>query len=174
MRSTWRYAVPIALVALAAGAWVAQRHFAPRPASLPLAQLWQQNFPDAQGRLQSLAQWRGKVLVLNFWASWCAPCREEMPEFDALRTRYAQRGVEFVGIAVDQPPAIARFLARRPVSYPILIGEGAAHSLARELGNASGALPYTLVLDREGEVVLQHLGRLQRETLENALLQTGI
>lgn len=174
MRSTWRYALPVALVALAAGAWVAQRQLAPRPTSLPLAELWQQNFPDTQGGPQSLAQWRGKVLVLNFWASWCAPCREEMPEFDALRTRYAPRGVEFVGIAVDQPAAVAHFLARQPVGYPILIGEGAAHSLARELGNTSGALPYTLVLGRDGAVVLQHLGRLQRETLEDALLQTGI
>lgn len=177
MRSTWRYALPLALaalVALAAGAWVAQRQFAPRPPSLPLTQLWQQSFPDAEGRPQALAQWRGKVLVLNFWASWCAPCREEMPEFDVLRTRYAPRGVEFVGIAVDQPAAVAGFLARQPVSYPILIGEGAAHSLARELGNASGALPYTLVLGHKGEVILQHLGRLPRNTLEDALLRTGI
>lgn len=174
MRSTWRYAIPLALTALATGAWVAQMQFAPRPAVLPLAQLWQQSFPDAEGRPQALAQWRDKVLVLNFWASWCAPCREEMPEFDALRTRYAPRGVEFVGIAVDRPAAVSRFLTRQPVGYPILIGEGAGHSLARELGNASGALPYTLVLSRKGEVVLQHLGRLPRETLEEALLRTGI
>ncbi|MCL5060635.1 MAG: TlpA family protein disulfide reductase, partial [Candidatus Thermoplasmatota archaeon] len=113
--------------------------------------------------------WRGQVVVLNFWASWCAPCREEMPDFAALRTQYRPNGVEFVGIAIDNPASVARFLQQMPVGYPILIGEGAAHGLARQLGNPSGALPYTIVLDRDGNIVLSHLGRLPRATLETAL-----
>jgi thiol-disulfide isomerase/thioredoxin len=172
MRSKWLYAAPVALAALLAGAWLAQTRYAPRAPSVPVAQLWRLSFPDTERRPQSLAQWRGKVLVLNFWASWCAPCREEMPEFVAVRSQYARDGVEFVGIAIDSPANVARFLASQPVPYPILVGEGAAHSLARELGNPSGALPYTIVLDRDGEVVLRHLGRLPRATLEAALLKT--
>ncbi|MHB1353063.1 MAG: TlpA family protein disulfide reductase [Thiobacillus sp.] len=174
MRSKWLYAFPLALLALVVGAWFAQTRYAPRAPSLPVGQLWQLNFPDTAGRPQPFAQWRGKVLVLNFWASWCAPCREEMPEFSALRDRYAPHGVEFVGLAIDNAASVTRFLARQPVTYPILIGEGSAHSLARELGNTSGALPYTLVLDPEGGIVLQHLGRLPGEVLEAALLGTGI
>ena len=138
-----------------------------------VAALWQLGFPDGQGREQPLAQWRGQVLVLNFWASWCAPCREEMPDFAAMRTLYRSKGVEFVGIAIDNQANVAQFLQQHPVNYPILIGEGAAHSLARQLGNPSGALPYTIVLDRNGSIVLSHLGRLPRAALDAALRKIG-
>jgi thiol-disulfide isomerase/thioredoxin len=120
-----------------------------------------------------LSQWRGQVVVLNFWATWCAPCREEIPDFVALRTQYRPNGVEFIGIAIDNSASVEQFLQRLPVNYPILIGEGAAHRLARQLGNPSGALPYTIVLDRSGDVVLSHLGRLSRATLESALRKIG-
>ncbi len=165
------YAVPLALAALAAGIWLAQTHYAPRPPSTE--GLWQLSFPDTAGQPQALSQWRGQVVVLNFWASWCAPCREEMPDFAELRTRYHGSGVEFVGIAIDTPANVLRFLQRQPVGYPILVGEGAGHSLARQLGDPSGALPYTIVLDRDGQIVLSHLGRLPRAMLEAALRKIG-
>lgn len=173
MQKTLLYAIPLSLAALAAGAWLAQARYAPQPPATPVEALWHLDFPDVHGRPQALSQWRGQVVVLNFWASWCAPCREEMPDFVALRTQYRAHGVEFVGIAVDQPAPVAQFLQRLPVNYPILIGEGAAHRLARQLGNPSGALPYTIVLDRSGKVVLSHLGRLPRDTLEAALRRIG-
>jgi thiol-disulfide isomerase/thioredoxin len=174
MQKKWLYLAPFALAALAAGIWLAQTRYAPQaPAAPAVAALWQLGFPDAQGHPQPLSQWRGQVVVLNFWASWCAPCREEMPDFDALRTKYRPNGVEFVGIAIDNSASVALFLQQRPVNYPILIGEGAAHSLARQLGNPSGALPYTIVLDRDGSIVLSHLGRLPRATLEAALRKIG-
>jgi thiol-disulfide isomerase/thioredoxin len=167
------YAVPMALAALAAGIWLAQTRYAPQAPALPAAVLWQQAYPDTQGRPQALSQWRGKVLVLNFWASWCAPCREEMPDFAALRAQFQPGGVEFVGLAVDKAANVTQFLQRQPVNYPILIGEGAASNLARQLGNPSGALPYTIVLDRNGQIVLKHLGRLPRATLEASLRKVG-
>ena len=167
------YVVPLAVAALAAGIWLAQTRYAPQPPAAPTEALWQLNFPDVQGQPQALSQWRGQVLVLNFWASWCAPCREEMPDFVALRAQYRPNGVEFVGIAIDNSAGVAQFLQRLPVNYPILIGEGAANSLARQLGNPSGALPYTIVLDRSGNIVLSHLGRLPRATLETALRKIG-
>jgi peroxiredoxin len=168
------YFFPLALAALAAGAWLAQERYAPEaPAAPALAALWHLGFPDGAGRQQPLAQWRGQVVVLNFWASWCAPCREEMPDFATLRTQFRPRGVEFVGIAIDNSANVARFLEQQPVNYPILIGEGAAHSLARQLGNPSGALPYTIVLDRDGSIALSHLGRLPRATLESVLRKIG-
>jgi len=90
-----------------------------------------------------------------------------------LSTKYRANGVEFVGIAIDNAASVSQFLQQMPVSYPILIGEGAAHGLARQLGNPSGALPYTIVLDRNGDIVLSHLGRLPRDTLETALRKIG-
>jgi len=168
------YVVALALAALAAGGWLAQTRYAPKAPDAPMvAALWQFGFPDEQGNRQMLAQWRGQMLVLNFWASWCAPCREEIPDFVSLSAQYQPRGVEFVGIAIDNSTNVAQFLQRQPVNYPILIGEGAAHSLARQLGNPSGALPYTIVLDRDGNIVLSHVGRLPRATLEAALLKNG-
>ncbi|MBI1285789.1 MAG: redoxin family protein [Thiobacillus sp.] len=172
MKKTWLYAVPLALAALVAGGWLAQTRYAPKaPAEAAVAALWQLGFPDLQGNRQMLAQWRGQVLVLNFWASWCAPCRDEMPDFASLRAQYRPKGVEFVGIAIDNSANVTRFLEQHPVDYPVLIGEGAAHSLARQLGNPSGALPYTIVLGRDGAIVLSHLGRLPRTTLQATLMQ---
>ncbi len=167
------YAIPLALAALTAGIWLAQARYAPQAPTTSTETLWPLSFPDPQGRVQALSQWRGKVLVLNFWASWCAPCREEMPDFDALRTQFQPNGVEFVGLAVDNAANVTQFLQHRPLSYPILIGEGAASNLARQLGNPSGALPYTIVLDRDGHIVLKHLGRLPRATLEASLRKIG-
>lgn len=166
--------IPLAAAALAAGVWLALTRYAPQPPEAPaIAALWQLGFPDLQGQPQLLSQWRGQVVVLNFWASWCAPCREEMPDFVALHTRHQQNGVEFVGIAIDNADNVAQFLQKQSVNYPILIGEGAAHSLTRQLGNTSGALPYTIVLDRDGNIALAHLGRLPRATLENVLIKLG-
>ena len=174
MQKKWFYLIPLALAALTAGVWLAQTRYAPQaPAAPALATLWQVGFPDLAGQEQPLAQWRGQVVVLNFWASWCAPCREEMPDFAALRSQFRPSGVEFVGIAIDNRANVSQFLRQMPVDYPILIGEGAAHSLARQLGNPSGALPYTIVLDRDGSIALSHLGRLPRPTLENALREIG-
>jgi thiol-disulfide isomerase/thioredoxin len=167
------YAIPLALIALTAGIWLAQTRYAPRPPATSTETLWSLGFPDTEGRAQPLSQWRGKVLVLNFWASWCAPCREEMPDFAALRTQFQPSGVEFVGLAVDNAAAVTQFLRQHPVNYPILVGDGAAHTLARQLGNPSGALPYTIVLDRDGRIVLKHLGRLPRATLEASLRKIG-
>jgi thiol-disulfide isomerase/thioredoxin len=166
------YAVALALVAVAAGIWLAQTRHAAQPAAASDA-LWQLSFPDVHGQPQALSQWRGQVVVLNFWASWCAPCREEMPDFAALQTQHRAKGVAFVGVAIDNSPNVTQFLLRQPVDYPILIGEGAALALARELGNPSGALPYTIVLDRDGRIALSHLGRLPRATLDAALRKIG-
>lgn len=170
MARFWLFALPLASVALVAGIWLAHAHYAPRPAdTTALERLQRTTYPDASGHPQALSQWDGKVRVVNFWASWCAPCREEMPDFDALASHYRHHGVEFIGIAVDTPANVQAFLQQNPVSYPILIGEGGAHTLARQLGNTSGALPYTLVLDRKGKLLMHHLGRLPRATLDAVL-----
>lgn len=124
---------------------------------------------DQHGQRQALAQWRGKVLVVNFWATWCPPCREEMPYFSRLHTDYAARGVQFVGIAADSAEAVRAFAAREPIAYPLLVGGPGIIELSTELGNRVAGLPFTLLLDRHGEPIATRTGRLAEAELENLL-----
>ncbi len=158
------------LTALAIGVWAARAVYAPDTTKTQAPDyLWEMRLPDQFGKPQALSQWRGKVLVLNFWATWCAPCREEIPDFIGLRSQYHVRNVEVVGIAIDAAAPVAAYAKEMKMPYPILIGEGAAHELARALGNPTGALPYTVVINPAGKIVLQHLGRLPRAKLEALL-----
>jgi thiol-disulfide isomerase/thioredoxin len=125
--------------------------------------------PDAEGRQQALAQWRGKVLVVNFWATWCAPCREEMPQFVATQSRDGAKGVQFVGIAVDDPEKVRAFVKQVGLNYPALIGGYGAIELSRRLGNDLAALPFTIVLDRAGRVAHTQLGPLKPAKLNDLL-----
>lgn len=108
--------------------------------------------PDLQGERRSITEWDGEVIVLNFWASWCPPCREEIPLFNALQTRFDGRGVQFLGVAVDRRESIETFLADQPLEYPTLHGIGAAMEVQARYGSDSGALPYTVVIDRDGRI----------------------
>lgn len=159
-----------ALLALGIGIGVARYVYAPDTSTIYAPEsLWTMRLPDPQGAPHTLSQWRGKVLVLNFWATWCAPCREEIPDFIALRARYHARNVEIVGIAIDAAAPVKAYAAEMKMPYPILIGEGPAHELARALGNTTGALPYTVVIDPAGKIVHRHLGRLPGARLEAIL-----
>ena len=130
-------------------------------------------FNDHRGRRQPMSQWKGRILVVNFWASWCAPCREEMPYFSRLHQKYAAQGVQFLGISTDPPDAVAAFTAKFAVSYPLLIGGPGTIELARSLGNQPDGLPYTLILGRNGEPLLTRTGRLPESELE-ALLEAAL
>jgi thiol-disulfide isomerase/thioredoxin len=122
--------------------------------------------PDLDGRPQALAQWRGKVLVVNYWASWCAPCVEEMPAFSRLQRRYAAQGVQFVGIGIDDVEKMRTFVQATPVAYPLLVGDPAD---TQKPGLQVKGLPYTLVIDRDGRLASSRLGRLNEATLEPIL-----
>ena len=159
-------AIVAGAVALAAGLGVFQRSNAPaRDGSALLALV----LPDAQGRDQPLAQWRGKILVVNFWATWCAPCREEMPHFVAAQARDGAKGVQFVGIAVDDVAKVQAFAAEIGLNYPALIGGYGAIELSKTLGNDLSALPFTIVLDRQGRVAYTQLGPLKATKLDDLL-----
>lgn len=121
--------------------------------------------PDLNGREQPLAQWRGKVLVVNFWATWCTPCREEMPHFVRVQSEHGANGLQFVGIAVDQTDKVREFANELGINYPILIGGYGAIELSRALGNSIGALPFTIVVDRNGEIAYTHLGAIKEPDL---------
>ena len=121
---------------------------------------------DVKGGTQSLEQWRGQVLVVNYWATWCAPCREEIPGFVRLQERYGSRGLQFVGIAIDQPDKVAEFASEFRINYPLLLGGLEAIELLRQAGNRAGVLPYTLVIDRKGNLVSREPGGLKEARLE--------
>ena len=124
---------------------------------------------DLKGERQSLGQWRGKVLVVNYWATWCAPCREEMPAFSRLHERYINKSVQFVGISIDDAAKIAEFQKTTPVSYPLLIGDITTMENSAKLGNTLQALPFTAVFDREGNLAMTKLGRYSEVDLERHL-----
>ena len=138
---------------------------APRDGSAVLALV----LPDVDGRQQSLSQWRGKVLVVNFWATWCAPCREEMPHFIAAQAKDGAKGLQFVGIAVDQVDKVREFAQDIRLNYPALIGGLGAIELSKALGNELAALPFTIILDRSGSVVHTQLGPLKAAQLDALL-----
>lgn len=124
---------------------------------------------DIKGGSQRIGQWRGRVLVINYWATWCAPCREEIPMFVRLQERYGDRGLQFVGIAIDQPGKVAEFAAEFRVNYPLLIAGVDSLELLRQAGNRAGVLPYTLVIDRKGNLVSREPGGLKEPRLESLL-----
>ena len=139
-----------------------------------LKQFFASDFIDHQGHRQAVSQWRGKILVVNFWATWCAPCREEMPDFSRLQEKYSDRGVQFLGVAIESREKIAVYADRSTVSYPLLAGGHDAVELSRSLGNGVGGIPYTLVLGKSGEPLLSHTGRLPAAKLDALLNASSI
>ncbi|MBP6109279.1 MAG: TlpA family protein disulfide reductase [Rhodocyclaceae bacterium] len=126
--------------------------------------------PDTTGANQSMSQWRGKILVVNFWATWCPPCREEMPAFSRLAEKHAANGVQFVGISIDTLNNVLDFQKRTPVSYPLLIGTMETVQNTIPLGNNAQALPFTAIFDRSGVLHSVKLGRLAEAELAHTLL----
>ena len=135
-----------------------------------LSQLQNLSLADLTGKPQAIAQWQGKIQVINFWATWCPPCRKEMPGFSRLQSKLAAQGVQFIGIGLDSPMAIKEYAMQYPVLYPLLAGGTEGMALIKELGNSNAALPYTLVLNAQGEAVFSRLGMIDEDTLEKMLL----
>jgi len=129
------------------------------------------SLPDTKGHEYPLAQWKGKVLIVNFWATWCGPCREEMPEFVKAQREFGDRGVQFIGIAIDQPDKIDAFAAELQLNYPALVGGYGAIELSKTMGNRLGALPFTVIVDRAGRVAHTQLGPLKEAHLRSIVGQ---
>jgi len=137
------------------------------PSEAEIASLWTTTLFDHSGKAYLLAQYRGKPVILNFWATWCEPCREEMPEISALASAHPEIAV--LGLAIDEAAAVHEFTESTPVSYPLLIAENEGMPLAEALGNHKGVLPYTVVISAQGEVTQIFFGRVNREMLQKAL-----
>jgi peroxiredoxin len=166
-KAGWVLTTGVGAIALAAGLYVGLPRSPPQEATTLMAL----TLPDTQGREQALSQWKGKVIVVNFWATWCEPCREEMPEFVQTQGEFGGRGVQFVGIAIDELDKVSRFEKTLQLNYPVLIGGYGAIELSKTLGNRLAALPFTVIVDRHGNVAHTQLGRLKPPQLRSILMQ---
>lgn len=128
--------------------------------------LWGLSFQTPAGPSLSLASFRGKPLVLNFWATWCPPCVEEMPLLDAFYRQNAAKGWQVLGLAVDQPGAVRTFLQRTPVTFPIGLAGLEGTGLSRSLGNVAGGLPFSVVFGADGSIRQRRMGRVSEADLK--------
>lgn len=157
--------VGIALGALLAG-YFSYLWLQDQPAPADAAQvLLGTSLPDLHGQPQAISQWQGKVVVVNFWATWCPPCLKEIPEFIRVQDQFGAQGVQFVGIAIDDQAKVQAFAAKLGINYPLLIAEAEGISLARQAGNRLGGLPFTVVIDRQGRTAKIELGTLDERRL---------
>jgi thiol-disulfide isomerase/thioredoxin len=126
-------------------------------------------FPDAAGRPHRLREWLGKPVLFNFWATWCVPCREEVPLLVDFHGKHASKGVEVVGICADQAVKMLEFAAAYRIPYELLVADAGVFQLLRKLGNGAGALPYSVFLDRKGAIAYSRLGAVNAQDLERVL-----
>lgn len=166
----WLAIASVAALAAAAGFAYNVWRTTPEPGAVAVAALTSARFANLDGATQSLEEWRGKVVVVNFWATWCAPCREEIPAFVKLQDRYRAQGLQFVGIAIDHPDKVRPYAAELKMNFPILIGGIEAIDLTRALGNRAGVLPFTVILRRDGQIAAKETGATQEAKLEALIL----
>ena len=176
MKDRWLYG-GIAVLALGAGTvfWTLDRGEGgpkPTPPTIGPAAVYAATFTDEAGRPQPLGQFQGRVVLVNFWATWCAPCREEMPALAAAARRWADKGVTVVGLSSEPRETVEAFRREHPSSYPLWTGE-AVDDLARRLGDTAGVLPYSVLLGRDGKVLEQRVGPYTPEMLDKLLGRTS-
>ncbi len=168
-RNQWLLIIVVAVVALGLGMLAGHLKTGPAaPDGMTPERIYSSTFLDLDGRPQPLERWKGKVVVLNFWATWCPPCRAEIPEFVKIQAKYAAKGFTFVGIALDEREPVAQFAKEFRVNYPLLLGGAEGSGFASELGSRS-ALPFSVVLDRKGNIVATRLGTMSEAELEQLL-----
>ncbi len=164
------YALAIAAIMLSG---FAVRHYlltpAVSPSSISTHSFFAAEFPDLDGQSQELRQWQGKTIVVNFWATWCPPCLEEMPELSNLHASYQDQNLIVLGISSDDPGKIREFANQTPVSYPLLSGDIDAMNISESLGNDKGVLPYTVIIAPDGSLLRSYFGLINQALLEQDL-----
>lgn len=164
-RTVWMAGV--ALAAAGAGAWWSQRRLQLQPVLDDAeASFWLGEFEGPQGEKVRMADFRGRPLLVNFWATWCPPCVEELPMLNAFHQAQAARGWQVLGLAVDQPSAVRGFLQKLPLNFPVGMAGFGGTELSRTLGNAAGALPFSVVFGASGELLHRKLGKLSEADLD--------
>lgn len=142
-----------------------QRFELEKAESAAVANFFGQSLLDDKAKSQNLAQWKGKTLVINFWATWCAPCVQEMPELSALQIQIAKKNAQIIGIGIDSSSNIQEFSAKYRINYPLYVAGMSGTELSRQFGNLAGGLPFTVLLSSDGQVKKTYLGRLKLDQL---------
>ena len=127
------------------------------------------SLPDLNGEQQAFSQWKNKVILLNFWATWCPPCRREIPDFMEVYKQYKDKDFIVIGVGIDDQNKVAQFVKKLGVDYPILVGERAAMQISYDNSNHSGALPYSIIIDKHGVIRYRAGGLLSRQKLVNLI-----
>ncbi len=151
----------VAVIALISGILVKSALFVgtnDEPMDLPVFTL-----NDLSGKPHSIEEWRGKIRIINFWGTWCPPCRKEIPEFIALQQEYAAKGVVVIGIAIDDDQAVADYGAEAKINYPLLMAADEGIALSHQLGNNVDAVPFTVIVDQQGKIIHRHPGAFSKE-----------
>lgn len=158
--------IVIAILFTAIGVYFGAKRFQPAPpADTAVGALMQLSFKDATGKQRKMSEWKGKILLLNFWAPWCPPCVAEMPELVALQNELTAKNLQIVGIGIDSPTNIREFAEKHQISYPLLLGGLEGTELSRQFGNEAGGLPFTVLIAADGTVRKTYMGRLNLEKL---------
>ena len=134
-------------------------------ASAATAALWAMSFDSPDGKPQAMSSFKGKRLLLNFWATWCPPCVEELPLLDAFYQEHKGHGWQVLGLAVDQPSMVRRWLQTRPLSFPVGMAGLDGTELSKSLGNLAGGLPFTVVFGASGELLVRKIGKVSQDEL---------
>ena len=174
----------VAVIALLAGLWVARLLSPPAPlpsvsegtpapdtastGAMPSAMI-DFELPDTEGKKRKLSDWKGKTIVLNFWATWCPPCREEIPLFVDTQDKYKRDGVVIIGVAIDTVADVKQFVDSYFINYPILINDQENTKLMAQYGNRIASLPYSVIIDRHGNIVARRTGAYHKSELEQIL-----
>lgn len=161
----------VAVAAGLAGIGVAlKRHALTALSPEAIQALWSAEFDQPDGQVMRLSAFRGKPLVVNFWATWCPPCVEEMPLLDAFYQQNSSNGWQVVGLAIDQPSRVRQFLGQHPVSYAVGLAGLNGTALGTQLGNEQGGLPFTVVLNEQGTLKSRKLGKLSEDDIKSWIL----
>lgn len=121
--------------------------------------------PDPDDKARKLSEWDGQIILLNFWATWCGPCRAEMPLLERTGTVLAEKGLQVIGVAIDDADAVRAYLKDNPVRYPILIDSSNGVDPSLIFGDTRSVLPYSVLIGRDGRIVAQRMGSFTQATL---------
>ena len=171
----------VAMVLASAGGYALQKYLNPN-----LAQVRHQNNPaigqqrpefaaaDLDGQLRNIKEWDGKLIFLNFWATWCPPCLKEIPDFIELQKEYGSQGFQIIGIAIDEEEAVRNYVIEVGMNYPTMVLETEGVGLAKRFGNGAGILPYTVIIKRDGEISNTITGELSKIRAKELMEEQGI
>ncbi len=129
---------------------------------------------DLAGEMRNIKEWDGKIILLNFWATWCPPCKKEIPDFIALQKEYGDQGFQIIGIAIDDEDAVREYMKEVGMNYPSLVVQDEGVMLAKRYGNGIGALPYTVIINRDGEISDTIMGELSKIRAKELMAEQGI